>query len=87
MSKQEESITAMDDLDRNLAAGHIGDTEHAVKRAQLLAVAAVTPHGQRMGSLSAAFIILLVLAALFVALSFVLLRLYGRFLEQLVGRP
>ena len=78
MSKYDESMAALEDLDRRLVAGEIGRSEHAVKCDELLTTISKTPHARRMTILSGIAIVLAACAVLWLGM-----LLFGSYVDRL----
>ena len=78
MSKYDESMAALEDLDRRLVAGEIGRSEHAVRCDELLTLISKTPHARRMSIVSGIAIVLAACALLWLGM-----LLFGSYVDRL----
>ena len=78
MSKYDESMAALEDLDRRLVVGEISRSEHAVRCDELLTTISKTPHVRRMSILGGIAVILAVGALLWLGM-----LLFGSYVDRL----
>ena len=78
MSKYDESMAALEDLDRRLVTGEIDRSEHAVRCDELLTTISKTPHARRMSIVSGIAIVLVVCAVLWLGM-----LLFGSYVDRL----
>ena len=78
MSKYDESMAALEDLDRRLVAGEIGRSEHAVRCDELLTTISKTPQARDDSILSGIAIVLAACAVLWLGM-----LLFGSYVDRL----
>jgi hypothetical protein len=77
-SKYDESMAALEDVDRRLLAGEIGRSEHGVRCDELLTTISKTPHARRISILSGIAIVLAAGAVLWLGM-----LLFGSYIDHL----